>query len=138
MTGFEKPYVNAFRQTKDTILDYLPRLKMDRPLLEVCCYLDLKEHLRTVVLSERLLLLVAAQKVSRQLRIDEWRRLLSDEFECSRDGLEKALDNILEAIRRDERNAILYGGFVRPLKERLAREGTKSGQSISRLTGDLL
>ena len=123
LTGLEEPYVNALRLSKDIVLDHLLHLKERTRPPKISCYLDLQDHLRAAEVSEKLLLLEAAERVRSRIRGEEWRRLLAEELECSRAGWEKALENLSEALRRSEKNAILYGGVVRPLREHLERDG---------------
>jgi len=123
LTGLEEPYVNSIRRTIGLILNSLPGLKAEVPSLEFVCYLDLKEHLRLMEMSEKLLLLEASARMSSRLRLDEWRRLLAEELRRLQSAWKKASENLLESLRRGAKNAVLYRGIPRTLIERLAKEG---------------
>ena len=123
LTGVKEPFVNALRYTMDPILNFLAKFKYGMAGLKVYCYQDLKCHIEASRLSERLLLLETGERVRRRVRLEEWRGLLRDELELAVVELRRTVENISEEAGRHSRNAVLYGGLVKPFKNCMEAKG---------------
>ena len=123
LTGLQQPFVNALRYGVEPILNALPRLKDRKPRLEAYCYQDLKSHMESCSLSEKVLLMETVGRVRGKVDVEEWRRVLNQELECVTVGLTRALENIVEGARENPENVVLYSGFTRLFKKRLEEDG---------------
>jgi len=123
LTGLQQPFVNALRYGAGPILNALPWLKCRMPELEAYCYQDLKSHMESCRLSEKILLMETVGRVRGRVDAEEWRRILSQEFECATVGLARALENIVEVAEDVSENVVLCSGFTRLFKERLEEDG---------------
>jgi len=74
-------------------------------------------------LSEKILLMETVGRVRGKVDVEEWRRILSQEFECATVGWTRALENIVEVARDMSENVVLCSGFTRPFKKRLEEDG---------------
>jgi hypothetical protein len=125
LTGLQEPFINALRYTLNPIINVLIQLKHRIPRLEVYCYADLESHLEASRFSERLLLLETGERVRRRIKLNAWRELLRDELELSTMELRWMVQNITEEAEKHSRNAVLYGGMVKPFKVNMEDKGFK-------------
>lgn len=122
LTGFKRPYINALKYQMEPIVSALCSLKKSLSL-EVHCYLDLQSIIEQNKLTEKLLLLEVAERVRSEIKVEEWRRLLFEEYNCSLKGWRLAMENLTEWLRLNEDNIILYNGFTKPLRTYMKKEG---------------
>jgi hypothetical protein len=123
LTGSSQPFVNALRYRMEPLLTALPILGERRRGLMVECYQDLESSISSRNLSERLLLLEAAERIRGRISVTKWRDLLREEIRYAEERWLRERENIVEKAGRHPRSLVLYGGSPKALKEYLERRG---------------
>jgi hypothetical protein len=123
LTGLQEPFINALRFQMDSIVNALPGLRRVMPMLKVYCCQDVECHIESNRLAERLLLLATRERVRKTMKLGEWRRLLADEVEHAARGVGRMVENVVDRTTIQERNVVLYGGLIKPLKDCLEAKG---------------
>lgn len=116
MTGTQEPYVKALADRFEPILELLPDLVDRYPSLELYCYHDLAYHVRLDKIAEKFLMLEYRERVGKHIKIDEWRKLLAEDLECSSQLARNSVEYISERLSSSKEAAILCGGLTRYLR----------------------
>jgi hypothetical protein len=119
VTGLHKRFAEPVRCRIQPLLRHLTRRKLVEPETRVFCYQDLSSHVETGRAAERVLLLLVAERVRRQVQVEEWRNALLEELESTKTSWERSLENLVEKAVRQDRNIVMHTGLISPLRDRL-------------------
>jgi hypothetical protein len=73
--------------------------------------------------AEKLLLLQIRERLRRQIRVEEWRKLLLEELESSKTSWKSSIENLVEKANGQDRDVVMYVGLFGPLRDHLVDHG---------------
>lgn len=120
LTGLSPPFIEIYRRRMTPIFR---RLKRRGKMSGVYCYQDLSFHIKVAKITEKTVLLEYRHRVTGEVDVEAWRRLLNEELEASMRGWDGSMRKIDEDARNHRINVLIYNGYVKPLKEKLKKMG---------------
>jgi len=111
--------LESWTYTAEPILRALPRLRLMRPELEICCYTPAKSPFLAVETATKIARLTFRVRATGKVGTDEWRDAIASSLTRSRESLD--LEVSLLALRARGRNAVCLAGLnAFHLKRRIA------------------
>lgn len=127
VTGLHERLVEPVRRRIHPLLQHLARRALLELKTRVFCYEDLSSHGGSGRAAEKLLLLQTAERIRRQVIVEEWRDALVEELESSKESWERSMENLVEKANGQDHNMVMYSGLICPLRERLVEQGFSVG-----------
>jgi len=122
MTGTSRPLVNSLRSKLKPLLKYLSNETCGHKI-DIYCYDDLETHIQSGNLAEKILILSYRRRVCRYLDLEEWRRILLEEFHVMQSTWKRSVENLVEKAKENVENVVLYEGLIGPLVKQLQKWG---------------
>jgi len=83
LTGLHEKLIEPVRRRLRPLMLHIRRRAASRPDTRVCCYQDLTGHVESGHAAEKILLLQMAERIRREVHVEEWRRALTEQLESS-------------------------------------------------------
>jgi len=118
-----EPFLNALKYKYNPILESLPDLYEKLPDLQIMPYQNLSYIEKVSELEEEILLETFRARLTGKIKVEEWKELLSDDYEWNATFREKNEETILNNIDKDKNYLILYEGYVKSLLQKMRAMG---------------
>jgi hypothetical protein len=126
LTGLPEPFINALRYRIDPLIQYLSEICGPRSGRDVFCYHDLRSHVESSKIAEKILLMEFRARAKRRIDPNEWRRILMEELNLARDNWKMLFESIADRAINRSPAVLCYDGSLRRLKSSLLKMGFKA------------